>query len=92
MVFEWLKKKPIERVEGREIEIKTDTKEEDITKKAIEKSEEQIKDQEKREKINRFISRISAIMERIELLERKMDRVESRLGIKDEAKRSEEKK
>ena len=85
-IFNWLfgKQRPIDRVDGGEIEIPA----ENIisAENAVhenEKSKEEL-EQEKKEKMKRFIARMSALMERVELLERKMGRVESRLGIRDE--------
>jgi hypothetical protein len=84
MAFDWLKKKPIDRVEGGEINIQPENT--SVAEKAIEQSEEDRKEQEKKERKRRFIARISALMERVELLERKVDRLEGRLGIKNEEK------
>jgi len=85
MAFDWFKKKPIDRVEGGELDIQPENTR---AEKAIEQSEEDKKESERKEKMRRFITRISAVMERVELLERKVDRLEGRLGIKDETEKS----
>ena len=87
-VTDWFRKKPVDRVDGGEIDIAEET-EKDSAEKAVESSREELKEREKKERMRRFIARISAVMERVELLERKIDRIESRLGIKDEASKSE---
>jgi len=88
MAFDWFKKKPIDRVEGGEIDISQEQEKKEIAEK-IEQSENELREKERRDKVGRFIARISSLYERIELLERKMDRVESRLGIRDETEKRE---
>ena len=81
-LFSWfLKKRPVERVEGGELEIPAEAI---SAESAIKEEKSREQENERKEKMRRFIAKVSALMERIELLERKMDRVESRLGIKDE--------
>jgi hypothetical protein len=89
MAFDWFKKKPIDRVEGGEIDIPQEEQEKKEIAEKIEQSENALREKERRDKVGRFIARISSLYERIELLERKMDRVESRLGIKDESEKRE---
>ena len=86
-LFDWFKRKrPVDRIEGGEIDIpaeitnSAETAIKEKSKQEIEQEQENVK----KEKMKRFIARISALMERVELLESKMNRVESRLGIKDE--------
>ena len=87
MAFDWFKKKSVDRVDGGELDIQPDT---GVAEKAIEQSDEEKKEQDRKERIRRLIAKISTVMERVELLERKVDRLEGRLGIKDEIqKRSE---
>jgi len=86
-LFDSFKKKPIDRVDGGELDIPS---EEGPAEKAIEQSDDAKKEQEKKEKLRRFVAKVSTLMERVELLERKVDRLEGRLGIRDESeKRSE---
>ena len=86
-IFNWLfgKKMPVDRVDGGEIELPEENiiSAENPNPEKGEKSKEEL-EHEKKERMKRFIARMSALMERVELLERKMDRVESRLGIRDE--------
>jgi hypothetical protein len=91
MAFDWFKKKPIDRVEGGEVDIGSLSERDPGEKVAekIEQSENELREKERRDKVGRFIARISSLYERIELLERKMNRVESRLGIKDESEKRE---
>jgi len=86
-IFNWLfgKKRPIDMVDGGEVELPAENmiSAEDPGPEKEEKSKEEL-EHERKEKMRRFIARMSALMERVELLERKMDRVESRMGIRDE--------
>ena len=83
-LFDSFKKRPIDRVDGGEVDVSPEKTE--ISENAAEQSREEIEEKERKEKMKRFIVRISALMERVELLERKMDRVEGRLGIRDETR------
>jgi len=87
-LFDWFKRKrPVDRIEGGEIDINAEITNSAETAIKEEKSRQEIEQEQenaKKEKMKRFIARISALMERVELLESKMNRVESRLGIKDE--------
>jgi len=83
-LFDSFKKRPIDRVDGGEVDVSSEKTE--ISENAAEQSREEIEEKERKEKMKRFIVRISALMERVELLERKMDRVEGRLGIRDETR------
>ena len=79
MAFDWFKKKSIDRVEGGELDIQPEST--GVAERAIEQSDEVKKEQERKEKLRRFVAKMSAVMERVELLERKVDRLEGRLGI-----------
>jgi uncharacterized protein Yka (UPF0111/DUF47 family) len=77
-MFNLFRKKPIDRVDGGKIELK---EEGEIAEKAVEQNAEELK--EKRERFARFMAKMNTLIERIELIERKIDRIETRLGIKD---------
>jgi len=86
-LFDWFKRKrPVDRIEGGEIDINAEitNSAEPAVKGKSEQEIEQEQENARKEKMKRFIARVSALMERVELLESKMNRVESRLGIKDE--------
>lgn len=90
-IFNWLlgKKRSVDMVDGGEVEIPAENmilaedSSPEIKPEIKEKSKEEL-ERERKEKMKRFIARMSALMERVELLERKMDRVESRLKLRDE--------
>ena len=95
MAFDWFKKKSIDRVEGGELDIQPENT---APSQAIEHQDralsalhnEDRREHERKEKLRRFVAKVSTLMERVELLERKVDRLEGRLGIKNETeKRSE---
>jgi len=86
-IFDWFRKKPVDRVDGGEVDVPAESAGDseaaahENSKNELAEEQESHKISEQKEKMKRFIVRISALMERIELLERKMDRVESRLGM-----------
>ena len=81
-MFDFLKKQPIDRIEGGELN-NGDNKQE-IGEKMIEQSKEDLELKEKKERMAKLMARINALIERVELLERKVDRLENRVGIKNE--------
>ena len=87
-IFNFLNKdKPDQPKEGRLLvdESKTDQQSEEANKPAYLPAEPDGKEKEIKEKINQIIMKLSSFLERIELLERKMDRIENKLGMKNEA-------
>jgi len=93
MAFDWFKKKSVDRVDGGELDIQPEgtspsqaVEQQDRAPSAL--HHEDKREQERKEKLRRFIARVSAVMERVELLERKVDRLEGRLGIRNESEKS----
>ena len=83
-VFDFLKKRPIDKVEGGELDLNEESGEKEIAEAAIIEGEKERKEKEMNERINKVLIRINALIGRVELIERKIDRLEKRTGIKNE--------
>jgi hypothetical protein len=81
-MFDFLKKKPIDRIEGGEISNPEEKNE--IAETAIQQNAEDLEEKERKERMAKLMARINTLIERVELLERKVDRLENRTGIKNE--------
>ena len=81
------KDKPNQHTEGQPLanESKAGQQIAEANKPAYPPAEPDGKKKEIKDKINKIIAKLSSFLERIELLERKMDRIENKLGMKNEA-------